>query len=89
MRKIGLLITRCSEDGIDLSVYGMAGENENSGNVYIWTENMFAVPYIGLGSDEIWYLTTCPECGDEQSYSELKYAEAHRGGKCESCGKDM
>lgn len=64
-RKIGLLITKASELGMDVSGYGFADENTNSGNVYIWLEDYNFTLYIGLGSDTIYALWTNSEDGEE------------------------
>lgn len=64
-RKIGLLITKASELGMDISGYGMADENPNSGNVYIWLEDYPFTLYIGLGSDTIYALWSNPNDGEE------------------------
>ena len=64
-RKIGLLITKASELGMDISGYGMADENNSSGNVYLWLEDYPFTLYIGLGSDTIYALWSNPEDGEE------------------------
>ncbi len=64
-RKIALLISKASELGMDISGYGMADENNNSGNVYLWLEDYSFTLYIGLGSDQIYALWTNPEDGEE------------------------
>jgi hypothetical protein len=65
-RKIGLLITKASELGMDLSGYGFADENTTSGNVYLWIEDYPFTLYIGLGSDTIWALWTNYNNGEEE-----------------------
>ena len=64
-RKIGLLITKASELGMDVSGYGMADENQNSGYVYIWLEDYMFTLYIGLGSDDVSALWTNMNDGEE------------------------
>lgn len=64
-RKMGLLITKASELGMDVSGYGMADENQNSGYVYLWLEDYSFTLYIGLGSDTIYALWTDPNDGEE------------------------
>jgi hypothetical protein len=64
-RKIGLLITKASELGMDLSCYGVADENTSSGNVYLWLEDYPFTLYIGLGSDSIYALWTNSNDGEE------------------------
>jgi len=64
-RKIGLLITKASDLGMDISGYGFADENTSSGNVYMWLEDYPFTLYIGLGSDTIYALWTNPNDGEE------------------------
>lgn len=86
MRKVALLMARCVDDGVDLSSYGTAGVNKGSGNVYIWTEDMRSVPYIGPCGNKIQYLRSCPNCGEE-----VDVEREHRDDdmKCSGCGEDM
>ena len=65
VRKIGLLITKASDLGMDLSGYGFADENTSSGNVYLWLEDYPFTLYIDLGSDDIKALWTNYDNGDE------------------------
>jgi hypothetical protein len=65
-RKIGLLIVAASDLGMDISGYGFADENQNSGNVYLWLEDYSFTLYIGLGSDDIYASWSNPENGDEE-----------------------
>ena len=65
-RKIALLITKASELGMDISGYGFADENQNSGNVYLWLEDYQFTLYIGLGSDDIYASWSNPMNGDEE-----------------------
>lgn len=66
VRKIGLLITKASDLGMNLSGYGFADENQNSGNVYLWLEDYQFTLYIGLGEDTIYALWSDPEDGEEE-----------------------
>lgn len=65
MRKIGLLITKASELGMDVSGYGYADENQNSGYVYLWLEDYPFTLFIDLGSDDIQALWTNSDDGEE------------------------
>lgn len=56
LRKVALLITKASDLGMDISGYGEAAENCNSGNVYLWLEDYPFTLYIGLGSDAVYAL---------------------------------
>lgn len=65
LRKVALLITKASELGMDVSGYGEAGENNNSGNVYLWLEDYSFCLFISLGSDEIYANWTDSNNGGE------------------------
>lgn len=54
LRKVALLITKASDLGMDISGYGEAAENQNSGNVYLWLEDYPFTLYIDLGSDVVY-----------------------------------
>jgi hypothetical protein len=64
-RKIGLLIAKASELGMDVGGYGFADENTSSGNVYLWLEDYSFTLFIGLGSDTIYALWTNFNDGEE------------------------
>ena len=66
LRKAALLITKASDLGMDVSGYGEAGENQNSGNVYLWLEDYPFTLYIGLGSDTIYANWSNPNNGEEE-----------------------
>lgn len=67
LRKVALLITKASELGMDVSGYGEASENPNSGNVYLWLEDYNFTLFIGLcGPDTIWALWTNFNDGEEE-----------------------
>jgi hypothetical protein len=66
LRKVALLITKASDLGMNISGYGEAGENQNSGNVYLWLEDYPFTLYIGLGSDTIYANWTNPNNGEEE-----------------------
>jgi len=65
VRKIGLLITKAAELGMQLDRYGFADENKNSGNVYLWLEDCPFTLYIGLVSDNVYALWSNPNDGEE------------------------
>lgn len=65
-RKIALLITKASDLGMDISGYGFADENQNSGNVYLWLEDYQFTLYIGLGDDTIYASWSDPMNGEEE-----------------------
>lgn len=65
IRKIGLLITKAAELGMQLDGHGFADENKNFGNVYLWLEDYPFTLYIDLGSDNIHALWSNPSDGEE------------------------
>ena len=65
LRKVALLITKASELGMDISGYGEAAENQNSGAVYLWLEDYSVTLYIGLGSDTIYACCNNSDTGEE------------------------
>lgn len=65
-RKIGLLILKASDLGMDLSGYGFADENTNSGTVYLWLEDYAFTLYIDLGSDVVKACWSNPDNGEEE-----------------------
>lgn len=65
-RKMALLILKASDLGMDISGYGFADENTNSGNVYLWLEDYPFTLYIGLGSDEVMATWSDPYDGEEE-----------------------
>jgi hypothetical protein len=54
LRKVGLLITKASELGMDLDGFGEIAENQSNGNVYLWNDDDSFTLFIDLGSDTIW-----------------------------------
>ena len=69
-RKVALLITKASSLGMDISGYGYAGENPNSGNVYLWLDDYTFMLFIDLsGDDEIQAIWTDSYNGDEETRS--------------------
>jgi hypothetical protein len=65
LRKIALLMTKASDLGMNLSGYGVADVNHNSGYTYLWLEDYPFTLFIGLGSDEVWANWSNPEDGEE------------------------
>lgn len=67
LRKAALLITKASDIGMDLSGYGFADENPNSGNVYLWLEDYSFCLFMGpSGSDSIWANWVDGDTGEEE-----------------------
>lgn len=85
LRKVALIMTRISSLGWDVSGFGFANVNENSGNTYVWLEDYPVTPYIGLSDDEICYLYSCPECGHEWDVEEKDVRAEEYPKCCEEC----
>lgn len=64
-RKIAKILTKATDLGMDLSGYGEASENQNSGCVYLWLEDYPFTLFISLGADEVQALWSNPENGEE------------------------
>lgn len=90
IRKIALIMTRVTEKlGWDISGYGHAAVNENSGNTYVWLEDYPVTPYIALsGGDKVCYSFSCPECGEEWNITEAKVKAELYPKKCIACKKE-
>jgi len=74
--------------GLSVDKYSQAGVNQNSGNVWVWSEDWSGCVYCSIGFDVQW-LYSCPECGEEHdfdTFQELEsYANEHNHNGCESC----
>jgi len=68
-RKIAKLLTKATDLGMDLSGYGEASENQNSGYVYLWLEDYPFTLFISLGADEVQALWVSPDNGEETEFS--------------------
>lgn len=66
LRKAALLITKASDLGMNISGYGEIGENQISGNVYMWLEDYPFTLYIGLGSGTVYANWSNPNNGEEE-----------------------
>jgi hypothetical protein len=73
--------------GLSVDKYTQAGVNDNSGNVWVWSENWPGCVYCSIGFDVQWSYS-CPECGEEHDFDTFEemsdYAQTHDG-RCESC----
>lgn len=86
LRKVALILTRLSEIGWDVSGYGFADVNPNSGNTYVWLEDYAVTPYISLsGDDEINYNFSCSNCGEEWDVSEENARKEIYPKRCKHC----
>jgi hypothetical protein len=66
LRKVGLLLQKANDLGLDLDCYGEIGLNKSNGNVYLWSENYHFSLFIDLGSDTIWACWTNYDDGEEE-----------------------
>lgn len=75
------------EAGLATSKHTQSGINQSSGNVWVWDENWQGCVACSIGFDVNWY-HSCPECGNEESFSSYEdmcaYIEAHDG-QCHKC----
>ena len=73
--------------GLKVDRHTMAGVNQNSGNVWVWSEDWAGAVACSIGFDVFW-VYNCPECGEEhefQTYDALDQYERAHSGQCESC----
>ena len=87
IRKIGIIISKLSELGWQVDGYGQGAVNQSSGNTYVWLQDYPVTPYIGLNDDEVCFLFSCPNCGEEWDVSEAKVKAEAWPKKCKECGE--
>lgn len=78
------------EAGLSVDKYCQAGVNQNSGNVWVWSEDWAGCVYCSIGFDVQWSYS-CPECGEEHdfdSYDDMAHYAAKWVGQCENCSDD-
>lgn len=65
LEKVGALLVRAGKLGMNVSGYGFADENPNSGYVYLWLEDYNFTLYIDISWSGIFAMYTCSEDGEE------------------------
>jgi hypothetical protein len=65
LRKVALLMTRASDLGMNLSSYGEANVNKDSGYTYLWLEDYPFTLFVGTDLDDVWACWSNPEDGEE------------------------
>ena len=65
LEKVGALLVRAGKLGMDVSGYGCADENPNSGYVYLWLEDYNFTLYIDILWSGIFAMYTNSEDGEE------------------------
>ncbi len=83
-------IQKVRAEGLTLDKYAQAGVNDNTGNVYIWSEDWAGCVYCSIGFDVSWSYS-CPECGEEYDFDTEQecrdYADKHDS-QCEACNTE-
>ena len=73
--------------GMRVDKYTMAGVNQNSGNVWVASEDWPGCVYCSIGFDVAWSYS-CPECGEEHDFDTFEemseYAERYES-SCKAC----
>lgn len=67
--------------------YTQAGVNQNSGNVWIWSEDWPGCVYCSIAFDVAWCYS-CPECGEEHDFDTFEEMEEYASrypGSCKAC----
>lgn len=73
--------------GLSTDKYTQAGVNQNSGNVWVWSEDWPGCVYCSIGLNVKWSYS-CPECGEEHdfdTYEEMAGYASENDGKCHVC----
>lgn len=67
--------------------YTMAGVNQSSGNVWVWSEDWPGCVYCSIGFDVAWCYS-CPECGEEHDFDTFEEMEEYASryeSACKAC----
>ena len=73
--------------GLKTDKYTHAGVNQNSGNVWVWSEDWQGAVACSIGFDVFW-VYSCRECGEEfefDSYAELEEFSEDNAEDCTMC----
>ena len=76
--------------GLSVDKHCQAGVNDNSGNVWVWSEDWPGCVYCSIGFDVHWSYS-CPECGEEHdfdSYEDMAHYAAKWAGECDACASE-
>ena len=82
-------LTAIRKAGLTMDKHTMAGVNQNSGNVWVWSEDWAGCVACSIGFDVFW-VYNCPECGEEhefETYLELEEYQSQYSGQCTSCAE--
>lgn len=67
--------------------YTQAGVNQNSGNVWVWSEDWPGCVYCSIGFDVAWCYS-CSECGEEHDFDTFEEMEEYASryeSSCKAC----
>ena len=73
--------------GMRVDRYTMAGVNQNSGNVWVMSEDWPGCVYCSIGFDVAWCYS-CPECGEEHDFDTFEEMEEYASryeSSCKAC----
>jgi hypothetical protein len=73
--------------GLKTSKYTQAGINQNSGNVFVWSDDWEGAVACSIGFNVFW-VYSCRECGEEfefDSYIELEEFAKNNREDCTMC----
>ena len=76
--------------GMRVDRHTQAGVNQNSGNVWVWSEDWPGCVYCSIGFDVAWCYS-CPECGEEHDFDTFEEMEEYASryeSSCESCATE-
>ena len=89
LERLADCITAIRKAGLSTDRHTMAGLNDSSGNVWVWSENWAGCVACSIGFDVFW-VYSCPECGEEhefKTYFELEEYASQYDSQCDSCAE--
>ena len=72
--------------GLSIDKHTMAGVNDSSGNVWVWSEDWAGCVACSIGFNVFW-VYSCPECGEEWEFTEHSAMEQYASQFESKCGQ--
>ena len=79
-------ITAIRKAGLSIDKHTMAGVNDSSGNVWVWSEDWAGCVACSIGFNVFW-VYSCPECGGEWEFTEYSAMEQYASQFESQCGQ--
>jgi len=87
LERLADCITAIRKAGLSTDKHTMAGLNDSSGNVWVWSEDWAGCVACSIGFDVFW-VHSCRECGEEyefKTYQELDNFLQENWNDCIAC----